>query len=52
MREFGAVSLPKTEDAARRLFSIPLYPHMGDSLQEQVAAAVRTAVADATEAAA
>ena len=50
VREFGPVSLPKTEDAARRLFSIPLYPHMEDSLQEQVAAAVRRSVADAREA--
>ena len=29
VREFGEVSLPKTEDAARRLFSIPLYPAHG-----------------------
>lgn len=44
VREFGAVSLPKTEDAAASLFSIPLYPHMPDDLQEHVAAAVRESV--------
>jgi dTDP-4-amino-4,6-dideoxygalactose transaminase len=45
VREFGEVSLPKTEDAARRLFSIPLYPHMTDEMQVRVADAVREAVA-------
>ena len=45
VREFGEASLPKTEDAAARLFSIPLYPHMPDDLQEHVAAAVRESVA-------
>jgi dTDP-4-amino-4,6-dideoxygalactose transaminase len=45
VREFGEVSLPKTEDAARRLFSIPLYPHMSDETQVRVADAVREAVA-------
>jgi dTDP-4-amino-4,6-dideoxygalactose transaminase len=45
VREFGEVSLPKTEDAAARLFSIPLYPHMPDDLQDHVAAAVRESVA-------
>lgn len=44
VREFGEVPLPKTEDAASRLFSIPLYPHMSDDLQEHVAAAVRESV--------
>jgi dTDP-4-amino-4,6-dideoxygalactose transaminase len=45
VREFGEVTLPKTEDAARRLFSIPLYPHMTDETQVRVADAVREAVA-------
>jgi dTDP-4-amino-4,6-dideoxygalactose transaminase len=45
VREFGEVSLPKTEEAARRLFSIPLYPHMTDETQVRVADAVREAVA-------
>jgi dTDP-4-amino-4,6-dideoxygalactose transaminase len=45
VREFGEVSLPKTEEAARRLFSIPLYPHMSDETQVRVADAVREAVA-------
>ena len=45
VREFGDVSLPKTEDAAARLFSIPLYPHMALDLQDHVAAAVRESVA-------
>ena len=44
VREFGEVSLPKTEDAAARLFSIPLYPHMTEDLQERVAAAVKESV--------
>jgi dTDP-4-amino-4,6-dideoxygalactose transaminase len=44
VREFGEVSLPRTEDAARRLFSIPLYPHMPDDLQEYVAGAVKESV--------
>jgi dTDP-4-amino-4,6-dideoxygalactose transaminase len=49
VREFGTVSLPKTEDAAARLFSIPLYPHMSLDLQDQVAEAVRESVTHATE---
>ncbi len=49
VREFGEASLPKTEDAAARLFSIPLYPHMPDDLQEHVAAAVRESVAHVLE---
>jgi dTDP-4-amino-4,6-dideoxygalactose transaminase len=52
VREFGQVSLPKTEDAARRLFSIPLYPHMNDALQRRVADAVRESVAHETKVAA
>jgi len=52
VREFGEVSLPKTEDAARRLFSIPLYPHMTDELQRRVAGAVRESVAHETKVAA
>lgn len=52
VREFGEVSLPRTEDAAARLFSIPLFPHMTDELQQQVATAVRAAVAHVTQAAA
>jgi dTDP-4-amino-4,6-dideoxygalactose transaminase len=49
MREFGKVSLPKTEDAARRLLSIPLYPRMEDEVQQRVADAVRESVAHETE---
>ena len=49
VREFGEVSLPKTEDAAARLFSIPLYPHMALDLQDHVAAAVRESVAHVLE---
>jgi dTDP-4-amino-4,6-dideoxygalactose transaminase len=49
VREFGAVSLPKTEDAAARLFSIPLYPHMPLDLQDRVAAAVRESVSHVLE---
>ncbi len=45
VREFGEVSLPKTEDAAARLFTIPFYTHMDEELQARVAAAVRAAVA-------
>ena len=52
VREFGEVSLPKTEEAARRLFSVPLYPHMEADQQERVAAAVREAVAHEMETAA
>ncbi len=35
IREFGAVSLPRTEDAAAALFSIPLFPHMEDAEQQR-----------------
>jgi dTDP-4-amino-4,6-dideoxygalactose transaminase len=49
VREFGAVSLPKTEAAAASLFSIPLYPHMEPELLDQVAAAVRESVAHVLE---
>jgi dTDP-4-amino-4,6-dideoxygalactose transaminase len=52
IREFGEVSLPKTEDAARRLFSIPLYPHMTDEMQDRVAHAVRESVGHVVEVAA
>jgi len=45
VREFGEVSLPNTEEAARRLFSIPLYPQMTDELQQRVANALRESVA-------
>ena len=34
IREYGAVSLPRTEAAAAELFSIPLFPHMEDSEQQ------------------
>ena len=44
VREFGEVSLPKTEDAAARLFTIPFHTHMDEELQEQVATSVRAAV--------
>jgi len=49
VREFGTVSLPNTEDAAARLFSIPLYPHISLDLQAQVADAVRESVGHALE---
>jgi dTDP-4-amino-4,6-dideoxygalactose transaminase len=52
IREFGEMSLPKTEDAARRLFSIPLYPHMTDETQDRVAHAVRESVGHVVEVAA
>ncbi len=45
VREFGEVSLPRTEEAARRLFSIPLFPHLTDAQQERVVEAVRESVA-------
>jgi dTDP-4-amino-4,6-dideoxygalactose transaminase len=44
VREFGEVSLPRTEDAAARLFSIPLYPHMTAEQQDRVAEAVLESV--------
>lgn len=46
VREFGEVSLPNTEYAAERLFSIPLFPHIEDSVQEHVADAVKESVAN------
>jgi dTDP-4-amino-4,6-dideoxygalactose transaminase len=52
VREFGEVSLPRTEDAARRLFSIPLYPHMTEEMQDRVAHAVRESVGHVVEVAA
>jgi len=42
---FGEVSLPNTERVAASLCSIPLFPHITDEQQEQVAAAVKAAVA-------
>ncbi|CAN5634921.1 DegT/DnrJ/EryC1/StrS family aminotransferase [soil metagenome] len=42
--EFGEVSLPRTEKAARSLFSIPLFPHLTDAQQDRVVAAVTESV--------
>jgi dTDP-4-amino-4,6-dideoxygalactose transaminase len=33
---FGEVSLPRTEDAADREITIPLYPHLSDDEQDHV----------------
>ena len=44
VRTFGEVSLPRTEEAAVRLFSIPLFPHIEEAQQERVAQAVLESV--------
>jgi UDP-4-amino-4-deoxy-L-arabinose-oxoglutarate aminotransferase len=40
-RLFGKTSLPRTEDAAGRILSIPLYPSMDETQVERVIAALR-----------
>lgn len=50
VREFGEVSLPRTENAADRLFSVPLFPHISAETQAHVADAVKESVAHELEA--
>jgi dTDP-4-amino-4,6-dideoxygalactose transaminase len=42
--EFGETSLPRTEQAARSLFSIPLFPHITEEQQDRVARSVLESV--------
>lgn len=42
---FGAISLPRTEDAAAREVTVPLYGHMTGEQQERVVAALADALA-------
>ena len=43
-RDHSRRALPRTEEAAKRLVTLPLYGHMGDEAVERVAAAVIEAV--------
>jgi len=43
-KNFGAYKLPKTEAAARRVFSIPSHPGLTESDVERVASAVKTSL--------
>lgn len=43
-RDHSGRALPRTEEAAKRLVTLPLYGHMGDEAVERVAAAVVEAV--------
>jgi dTDP-4-amino-4,6-dideoxygalactose transaminase len=44
-QRFGAISLPRTEQVARREVTLPLYPSMGEDKVALVAAAVQYALA-------
>jgi dTDP-4-amino-4,6-dideoxygalactose transaminase len=43
-RDHSSRPLPQTEEAAKRLVTLPLYGHMGEEAVERVAAAVVEAV--------
>jgi len=43
-RRLPGVSLPHSEEVAASMFSIPLFPHMGEQTQDEVVAALSDSI--------